>query len=53
MAKKAQFKILSSVNNYDDYKIHKNLILYLQKKWKFYPGKKFKKKKNILKTIIL
>lgn len=51
MAKKDKlFKIETILKNYNDYKIYKDLVLYLRKKRNFYQGKIKKKKKNVEKT---
>lgn len=44
MAKKYEFKIESTVNKFNDYKIHKNLILYLLKTINSYHKNNLKKK---------
>jgi len=45
MAKKDKSKIESTLQNYNDYKIHKDLILYLRKTGNSYQGKNLKKAK--------
>jgi len=57
MAKKDKSLTELTLQNYNDYKIHKDLILYLRKTGNSYQGKNFKKFKNVetffFKTIIL
>jgi len=45
MAKKDKSKIELTLKNYNDYKIHKDLILYLRKTGNSYQGKNLKKAK--------
>jgi hypothetical protein len=49
MAKKDKSMIESTIRNYNDYKIHKYLVLYLQKTGDSYQGKNLNKKKNVEK----
>ncbi|CAI6347671.1 unnamed protein product [Macrosiphum euphorbiae] len=49
MAKKDKLLIESTLQNYNDYKVHKDLILYLRKTGNSYQGKNFKKSKNVEK----
>ncbi|XP_060868643.1 uncharacterized protein LOC132943633, partial [Metopolophium dirhodum] len=43
MAKKDKLLIESTLQNYNDYKVHKDLTLYLRKTGNFYQGKNLKK----------
>jgi hypothetical protein len=45
MAKKDKSKIEFTLQNYNDYKIHKDPIFLFKKNWKFLPGKKIVKTK--------
>ena len=47
MAKKDKSLIELTLQNYNDYKIHKDLILYLRKTGNSYQGKNLKKSKNV------
>jgi hypothetical protein len=47
--KKDKSIIESIIRNYNNYKIHKNLVLYLQKTGNSYQGKNLNKKKNVEK----
>jgi hypothetical protein len=44
--------IESTIRNYNDYKVHKNLVLYLQKTGNFYQGKNLNKKEKCRKIIL-